>query len=390
MNRYRSSAKNIIISGFAIDDSNRGTAALAYGSISFLQEKFGLITDIELIQIVVFRNIFKAKLHKDKIEIININGKQWRQRTIYVFWPFYQLAKRLHLLLPFTKIRRILNNTEYVAAINGGDGFSDIYGTSLFYYRLPDILLAMANDIPIILLPQTLGPFKDRSNYELARKILLKSDYIFVRDDKFIPELKRLGLKYELTRDLSYYMQPEPWGINIEEECIGLNVSGLAYSNRFKNLTGQFGEYKYILHKIVERFQSMNKTIYLISHSYRYNNPDPNNDDIEAARDFYGKLMNKTGVILIDKELNSPKTKYVISKMSFFIGTRMHANFAAIYTNVPVFGLAYSYKFKGAFDANGLNGNEQTAMINNITREQADTIVNKIINFYKKTNNGNK
>lgn len=42
--------------------------------------------------------------------------------------------------------------------------------------------------------------------------------------------------------------------------------------------------------------------------------------------------------------------------MSFFIGTRMHANFAAIYTGVPLFGLAYSYKFEGAFNANGLDG----------------------------------
>lgn len=376
--------KNIIISGFALDDINRGTAALAYGSISFLQERFGLTTDTELIQIVVYRNAFKAKLRNDKIEIINVNGKQWRLRTVYVFWLFYQFARRLHLLLPFTKIRRMLKNTEYVAAINGGDGFSDIYGTSLFYYRLSDILLAMANSIPIIQLPQTLGPFNDKSNYELAKKILLNSNYIFVRDDKFIPELKSLGLKYELTRDLSYFMQPEPWNINIEEGCIGLNVSGLAYSNGFKNLAGQFGEYKYILYKIVDMFQSMGKTIYLISHSYRYNNPDPNNDDIEAARDFYDKLKNKTRVILLDMDLNSPKTKYVISKMSFFIGTRMHANFAAIYTNVPVFGLAYSYKFKGAFDVNGLDGGEQTAMINNITKEQADAIVNKIINFYKK------
>ena len=52
--------------------------------------------------------------------------------------------------------------------------------------------------------------------------------------------------------------------------------------------------------------------------------------------------------------------------MDYFIGTRMHANFAAIFSHIPVFGLAYSYKFEGAFNANGLNAEKQVVMINNI------------------------
>lgn len=73
-------------------------------------------------------------------------------------------------------------------------------------------------------------------------------------------------------------------------------------------------------------------------------------------------------MVFLDEDLTSPKVKYVISQMSFFIGTRMHANFAAIYTDVPVFGLAYSFKFDGAFTANGLDGKKQTAKINNLLK----------------------
>lgn len=68
--------------------------------------------------------------------------------------------------------------------------------------------------------------------------------------------------------------------------------------------------------------------------------------------------------------------------MTFFIGARMHANFAAIYTGVPVFGTAYSYKFQGAFDANGLNGEFQTAMINNLSREQIPEFILRIERVY--------
>ena len=93
-------------------------------------------------------------------------------------------------------------------------------------------------------------------------------------------------------------------------------------------------------------------------------------------------LDNKNNVYLIDNDLTAPQIKYSISKMSFFIGSRMHANFAAIYSNVPLFGLAYSYKFAGAFTSNGLDGEKQTVMINNIQEKDIDDIIKKIESFY--------
>ena len=66
------------------------------------------------------------------------------------------------------------------------------------------------------------------------------------------------------------------------------------------------------------------------------------------------------------------------------MGARMHANFAAIYTGVPVFGMAYSYKFEGAFNANGLDGKKQTEMINNLQTKDIDKYIAKIEDFYYK------
>ena len=94
----------------------------------------------------------------------------------------------------------------------------------------------------------------------------------------------------------------------------------------------------------------------------------------------YDALDDKRNVYMIKKDLKAPQLKYIISKMNFFVGTRMHANFAAIYTGVPLFGLAYSYKFQGAFEANGVFNS--TAIINNINELEADTIVKNIIDKY--------
>lgn len=166
---------------------------------------------------------------------------------------------------------------------------------------------------------------------------------------------------------------------------VGVNVSGLCYSNTFRALSGQFDEYPNLVNCIIEHFQKKGVHVYLIPHSYRFGNPEDSNDDIVACEQAFNRLSSKDNVTFINQDLTSPKVKYVISQMSFFVGSRMHANFAAIYTGVPVFGLAYSYKFKGAFEANGLDAEQQTAMINNITSDEIEGIVNKIDDFYVKT-----
>ena len=374
----------VLISGFNIHDNNRGTAALSYGAISFLNMKKLLNKNHTLVNFRVIKNFFKPENIGSEKEIISTADGEWLHITYNVFFIEIILYMHLGILLPFTKFGKIMRHIDFVAAINGGDGFSDIYGTGTFLYRLHDTNYAMRRGIPVIILPQTLGPFKDKINYSIAERIKKKKKKVYVRDDKFINELKRLNVDYEMTKDLSAYMKPQQWNIKIPNDSIGINVSGLTYSNHFRSLSGQFEQYPMLINEIIKHFQKKNLTIYLIPHSYCYNKPEEANDDMLACRETYNKLENKNGVIIIDKDLSSPQLKYVISRMSFFIGTRMHANFAAIYTGVPLFGLSYSYKFEGAFNANGLDGKNQTAMINNITTKDIDRIVDKIELTYQR------
>jgi len=376
--------KYIIISGINLHDNNRGTAALSYGAIAFMYKKGLLSPEQTIINIKFVKKIWESKYQSDIIEQITIEGKDWKIVTKHVSFLEKILLLKGGILIPFTTFGRIMGNLDKVAAINGGDGFSDIYNTATFLWRLVDTEIAMKLKIPVIQLPQTLGPFKSKKNYEIAKKILRYSKQVFVRDDKFIKELNEMDVSYELTRDLSYYMKPQPWNIEIKDHAIGINVSGLAYSNKFRTLSGEFDQYPNLINQLIEHFQKKGNTIYLIPHSYNYEKPEENNDDIVACCEAYNMLQSKSKVVLINQNLTSPQIKYLISKMNFFIGTRMHANFAAIYSNVPLFGLAYSYKFEGAFNANGLNGKEQTAIINNITREDIPNIINKIEHFYLK------
>ena len=374
--------KFVDISAFKINYANRGNSALCYGTISFLLERKLLSPGQTIINFKYYRNPFRTKsLHAHK-EHIKIAGHDWTYISLPVNGIEKWLLMKFGILLPFTKYRYYIKNLAYEAAAYGGDGFSDIYGDILFKSRLGQTLPLMKAKVPLIILPQTIGPFQKESNHNLANNVLKYADRIFVRDSNYVDELKNMHLDFELTKDLSYFMQPDELEIDIPQKSIGINVSGLAYSNKFHGLEGQFDAYPALIDRIICHFREIGYTIFLIPHSYQYGNPEPNNDDYIACKEAYSRLKNKEGVVFVDNNLTSPQVKYVISKMSFFIGTRMHANFAAIYTNVPVFGLAYSYKFKGAFNANGLDGDKQTAMINNIKEDDIDIIIKKVEDFF--------
>lgn len=376
--------KYVVISGFTTTDNNRGTAALGYGSVTFLMEQGFLTDNMEIICFRFYKKFWKKKYHHCVTESIRQGGRDWKYTLYNTFELERILAVNFGILLPFTRFGRMMKKVRCVAAINGGDGFSDIYNTATFEMRLPMSKVAIGLKIPHIILPQTLGPFTDSNNYKTAAHILLNSESVFVRDDKFVSELRNLGVSYTITKDLSAYMQPEPWNIDIKKNAIGINVSGLCYSNKFQSLSGQFENYPLLIDSIIKYFQGIGKTVYLIPHSYNYNTPEANNDDLVACREAFNRLEDKQNIILVDRDMTSPQVKYVISKMSFFVGTRMHANFAAIYTGVPLFGLAYSYKFAGAFNANGLDGEMQTTMINNITPKDISNVIAKIKAYYEK------
>ena len=370
--------KYVILSDFNIRSNNRGTAALGYGAISFLLKNGYIDDDFEIVKFSFYRNPFRRH-SKDIVESLDINGKKWKYHNIQV-WKVERLLYKYKLLFFNTFFKQTIKNVKIVAALNGGDGLTDLYGEVLLNSRLPEINLAIELNIPFIIMPQTIGPFLNEDNKNRIVSLLKKADKIYVRDDNFIDELNKHNLPYTKTKDLSYFMKPQPFEIEIKKPCVGINVSGLAYSNKFGNLAGQFDNYPQIIIELIKRFQERNYNIYIIPHSYNVNKPEVNNDDMESSKLFYDSLYNKKGVYFVERDLISPQLKYIISQMDFFVGTRMHANFAAIFTNTPAFGLAYSYKFKSAFENNGIFN--RTIDINNVSSCDVNKVVETIENAF--------
>ena len=124
--------KYIDISSFNLSDSNRGTAALGYGSIPFLESKGYLKNGQQLIMFHRYRKFWKSSNTKVLHEDLRINGKTYKRTIVPIHDIEYRLVQKLGIVLPFTKFGKYVKQVELEAAINGGDGFSDIYGTRIF------------------------------------------------------------------------------------------------------------------------------------------------------------------------------------------------------------------------------------------------------------------
>jgi len=373
--------KILFLYDFAINHSNRGCQALTYGSISFIKKIIENANDYEWI---VPGYCFKPR--KDDVYYVEIDGEQIQIKRRYYFLPeiiisslFYRLFKGN---LFSTTFARDLKRIEYVTNISGGDGFSDIYSARTFLIlSWPSIISAFLKK-KLIVMPQTIGPFNNNFIRNIANYILKRAHKVYVRDLVYAKELEKMGVDYTLNYDVSYYMNPKSIKYEIKENAIGINVSGLTYYNRYRNLSGKFSEYRGLIIRLIESFQTRNIPVYLVPHTYNYKSPEIDSDDLQASKDIYNSLTNKSDIFVLDMDLIAPEIKYVISQFDFFIGTRMHANFAAIFTKTPVFGLAYSYKFSGSFDLYGLSNNYSSVI--EITHKDIDQIIQKIHDVYNK------
>ena len=119
--------KYIDISGFDLRDTNRGTAALGYGSIPFLESKGYLREGQELIFFHRYKKFWKSSNTKVLHEDLRINGKTYKRTIVPIHDIEYRLVQKLGIVLPFTKFGKYVKQVELEAAINGGDGFSDTH-----------------------------------------------------------------------------------------------------------------------------------------------------------------------------------------------------------------------------------------------------------------------
>lgn len=247
-----------------------------------------------------------------------------------------------------------LRASDLVLDIGAGDSFSDIYGPKrlrrVFFLKF---LTHLARR-PLVLSPQTFGPFEKRSSRVLARLSIALSALVYARDEASVAHLRRIGVRRDIgvASDVAMRLPAEESELRPARSAVGINVSGLLMSGGYDR-DNQFGldcDYPELIRRMIQSFLDHpdRPEVHLIPHVI---SPDAPVEDDHAA---IVKLGEEFPQVIVAPAFRTPsEAKGYIARMSFFTGARMHACIAAFSSGVAVVPMAYSRKFAGLFGALG-------------------------------------
>lgn len=261
---------------------------------------------------------------------------------------------------------RALLEADAVLDVSGGDSFSDLYGQARFEQVVAVKELCLRRGIPLVLLPQTYGPFRDRGNEQRARAVVDGARLAVARDARSYQQLCELaGARDDRLVsgvDLAFGLAPRPPRAAAvraaldrppDRPAIGLNVSGLIYNDRgTAEQLGIRADYPAVVHELARRFLAeTDADLLLVPHVVTP--PEQAESDRRACQDVADHLADDRVRVL--GPIDEPgEVKAAIATCTWFCGTRMHATIAALSSGVPAAAVAYSGKAAGVFETCGL------------------------------------
>ncbi len=328
-----------------------------------------------------------------RIDVVNFRLAPWSRPRENMLWIFL-LACAARLLPPLrAKIVRVnawlraLDRADLVADIRGGDSFTDMYGMDKFLLGSLPRLAAVCIGKPLYLLPQTYGPYRRRFTRRIAAYILGRASTVMSRDHAGADVVRELfgssrhAPPVVFCPDVAFMLEPvaperfavEPPLTDAGAACmLGFNPNGLLYNGGYtrSNMFDLKFDYRAFVHDLVARILAETEAhIMLVPHTYGA--PGTINSDPDACQAILADTPAgvRGRLHLVTGEYNQSEIKHVISRCDCFIGSRMHACIAALSQGLPTLAIAYSRKFKGVFDAVGLEGSVLDAR--NVDRSEA-------------------
>lgn len=244
-----------------------------------------------------------------------------------------------------------IRECDVVLDIGEGDSFTDIYGLERYFILVGTKYATWLSGIPLILSPQTIGPFNGAATRAGAKFIMRRSKRVFARDHLSMEYLQANGIKNaDEVIDVAFALPfDKQTPVADGKTRVGINVSGLLYHGGYTR-NNQFGlslDYAALTHAMLDWFTAKaDCEVHLVSHVV------PESMPVEDDYQISLELQKRYPSVQVAKRFTSPsEAKSYISGMDFFVGARMHACIGAFSGGVPVVPLAYSRKFNGLFES---------------------------------------
>ena len=354
--------------GALINNENLGCLALTYSQIALIEK----IAAEEQMSIQYY--VFEPSPDKEKTEMAEKSlGLCKGSITSYDVTPLFRFRRFIHHFNTGVTTLKAFKKCDLFIDLTAGDSFTDIYGQYTFDSETNVKLLVKKLDKPLILGPQTYGPFNNEKNINKAIKAINSADLVLSRDEKSADYIRKYtDKKVETTTDLAFELPYVRNNIQSDGIKVGLNISGLLISEKTEKtefelkLKVNYDEYiKAVIDWLLE---SKIYDIYIIPHVGK--------DGMEWIRKIYGEKLNYLGPFE-----NPVEAKNAIASMDIFIGSRMHATIGAFSAGVSTIPVAYSRRFSGLF--NHLRYMHVVDLLELETQQAIDHTINSILHYDK-------
>lgn len=324
--KYRISDKEFLITGAQF--INKGAQSMLFTAVSEIRNRF---TDA-VIWFIPNYALEKHSKISDQYKMIFLHDGSKRGSTLYEVLP---------------RITAIVDVSGYALTSNDSVNNTD---RSLNYLDLADDF-----NIPIFLMPQSVGPFDyDGAKKHILEKILSYAATIFVREksgyELLIKTYNLSNVKY--SKDLvlqNTYVNPDHIYANNKESkefhlTTGNNVALIPNTQNYRN-----GDPKTVLklyRDIVSElilFEGGDKNVYIISHS----------DDKSICYDIYETFCNNERVHLFENEFDCLEFSKLLENFQYIIASRYHAIVHAYKTHIPCIAVGWAEKYQELLESFG-------------------------------------
>jgi polysaccharide pyruvyl transferase WcaK-like protein len=216
--------------------------------------------------------------------------------------------------------------------------------------RTWEIVIAKSFGKPVVMFPNSIGPFQTCVGRLLSRYALNRCDYVFVREPISYSTAQSLGIKKlpTLTSDtaLLFRVDNNVTAEHIEGPVVGVCAGVYNYTLSDEQLRHYVSVQARALDIGIKKY---GYEVVFLPHGitgFRY-------DDLEISRMILGEMKNKKEARIMEID-DVNEFKLVLSQMSMIISLKMHPSVLGVSCCIPVLCLAYDQKQLGFFRSLGL------------------------------------
>ncbi len=323
--------------GTLVSNENMGCVALTYSLLRLL-ENIAKRNNVEF-KYIIFEYRQDKECYRRLSNCLKIDEKHIQYSPVG-----FLNSNNPKLLIKKTFVNlnvcKFIKKCDLVIDLTQGDSFTDIYGLDRFESLTNAKKLVLFFRIPLILGPQTYGPFLEQSVKAKAKIVIDRAVKVISRDqesEKYLSEF--CDKPIVVTTDLAFGLPYQKSNTSHEKIRVGINPSGLLVKSKTEKTDLQTGlqtDYDVYIRELIKSLSFDERyELHLIPHVGE-----------DAVKQF-DKIPN----VIAHAAFKTPiEAKNCIASMDIFVGARMHATIAAFSAGVATIPTAYSRKFSGLFE----------------------------------------